>query len=367
MGIIKFGCIIILCISVCFILFVSIGLLRVHQYRVAAKPEVYNGPEIHQVALAGDLEKVQLLLSQDVKLINAQDKYGNIPLHLAALKGHTSVVELLIAKGADVNAKNKYGGTPLYVASYAGREQVVKILIDHGADVNVAMKDPQNQVLQIATMEGYRDYSHMFSALGGIINLKVHFIGSPLQAAAANGYKTIAEILIANGAGVNAVVTGNTALHSAAVNGQKELVELFIAKGADVDVKNENCHTPLFSAMFWSIERRGRQIKQDSLRDVVDTLIKKGANVNVKDIGGRTPFHYAAAFADKETVELLIAAGADINARDMSGDTPLNLACRYRSKRRGGVIDLIHKHGGVRKHGKNNRYDYEPDLIGSWP
>ena len=73
------------------------------------------------------------------------------------------------------------------------------------------------------------------------------------------------------------------------------------------------------------------------------------------------------AQASKETVQLLLSAGAEINAKSEEGDTPLNVACRYRRKNKGGVIDLLHKNGAVRRHGKNNSYEYEPDLIGMWP
>ncbi len=33
--------------------------------------------------------------------------YGQAPIHLAANRGHSSIVELLIANDADVNARNK--------------------------------------------------------------------------------------------------------------------------------------------------------------------------------------------------------------------------------------------------------------------
>ena len=48
--------------------------------------------------------------------------------------------------------------------------------------------------------------------------------------------KEVAELLIAKGADVNAVVTNvGTPLHYAAMKGHKEVAELLIAKGADVN------------------------------------------------------------------------------------------------------------------------------------
>ena len=43
--------------------------------------------------------------------MNAKDGNGYTPLHSAAYHGHKGIVELLIAKGADVNAKTDGGFT----------------------------------------------------------------------------------------------------------------------------------------------------------------------------------------------------------------------------------------------------------------
>lgn len=332
------------------------------RYRINSEqylPEPYVGPDIHLAAMQGDIEMLRSVLTEEPELLTQSDEYGNSPLHLAAYEGHTDAVQFLILRGADVNVRNKFGGTPLLVASYAGQTDVVKVLIASGADANLVIEDSEQQVLQIASLEGYRDYSHMYHGEGGIINLKVHFIASPLQAAVANSHKEIAEFLIANGADLNAKLTGGTALHSAAVNGEKKLVELLIANGAEIDARNLADSTPLCAVMFWSRE----QIDHDSIHAVAKVLIEKGADVNAGTQGGLAPLHFAAGWASKKTVQLLLSAGADINSRSDSGDTPLNIACRHRSKRPGGVIDLLHKHGAVRRHGKDDNYDYEPDLI----
>ena len=61
---------------------------------------------------------------------------GWTPLHKAAYEGYREIVELLIAKGADVNAKTKYGTTPLHTASDSGYKEIAELLIAKGADVN---------------------------------------------------------------------------------------------------------------------------------------------------------------------------------------------------------------------------------------
>jgi ankyrin repeat protein len=40
------------------------------------------------------------------------------PLHIAARKNNTDVMEVLVHHGADVNARNCFGDTPLHTAVY---------------------------------------------------------------------------------------------------------------------------------------------------------------------------------------------------------------------------------------------------------
>lgn len=54
-------------------------------------------------------------------------------LIFAAWKGHTEIVVILLAKGADVNAKDKYGGTALMVAAAEGYTEIIRLLKQAGA------------------------------------------------------------------------------------------------------------------------------------------------------------------------------------------------------------------------------------------
>ena len=49
-------------------------------------------------------------------LRSGEDGWEWTPLHIAASKSHKEIIELLIAKGADVNALNNKGDTPLDLA-----------------------------------------------------------------------------------------------------------------------------------------------------------------------------------------------------------------------------------------------------------
>ena len=61
---------------------------------------------------------------------------------MAALKGHTETVKLLLENKADVNAcRTDDGATPLYIAAHKGHTETVKLLLENKADVNACCTD----------------------------------------------------------------------------------------------------------------------------------------------------------------------------------------------------------------------------------
>jgi len=130
---------------------------------------------------------------------------------------------------------------------------------------------------------------------------------------------------LAAGADVNVKDdSGLTPLHYA---GGKEIAEILIAEGADVNAKSDGSGvTPLHFAAD-----RGHT-------EVVELLITAGADVNAKNTFSVTPLHSAASEGHKEVGELLIAEGADVNVTSILG-TPLDQA-------EGETADLLRKHGG---------------------
>jgi|ERR1043166_252846 ankyrin repeat protein len=95
--------------------------------------------EIIKAAKAGALSRVKGLLDEDASLVSAKDSDGSTPLHCATWKGHQTVVELLLSRGAEVNAHNQndhWGTTPLHAAAHANQRAIAELLIAHGADIH---------------------------------------------------------------------------------------------------------------------------------------------------------------------------------------------------------------------------------------
>jgi pectate lyase len=142
-----------------------------------------------------------------------------------------------------------------------------------------------------------------------------------LQEAAASGDIELARSLLDRGADLDYSDDGNkTALQFAAMNGHREMIELLLAEGARIDAQESY---PGRTALDYAVEK--------GYKDIVELLITKGADVNVKIIGpqeGDTPLHTAIRMAHKDIVELLISKGADVNAKSNQGEAPIDIAMR---------------------------------------
>jgi ankyrin repeat protein len=163
---------------------------------------------------------------------------------------------------------------------------------------------------------------------------------TPLHAAAYEGHKDVAELLLAKGADVNAKnIIGQTPLDLAAGNDHKDIMDLLMAHKADVNIHDAAAggYMKIVSAM---IQQNPALLSSDDIYgnsplhcaaarghiDVSALLLANRADVNAKDKGGSTPLHLAARNGHKDVVKLLLANKADVNARDDSGETPLHYA-----------------------------------------
>jgi len=90
----------------------------------------------------------------------------------------------------------------------------------------------------------------------------------------------------------------NNLLINAAHCGRKDVVELLLNNGADVNAKSNDG----WSALTYAA-RNGR-------KDVVELLLNAGTDINAKDNYGWSALMYAVAYGHKDVVELLKRYGA---------------------------------------------------------
>ena len=109
-----------------------------------------------------------------------RDDHGFSPLHWAAKEGRTSVVELLIKRGARINASNMGDDTALHLASAHGHREVIQVLLANKADVN-ATNEHGNTPLHYACFWGYREIAMDLIRAGSIVSIVNKYGEVPLD------------------------------------------------------------------------------------------------------------------------------------------------------------------------------------------
>ena len=108
--------------------------------RPTAKPPDIS---IREAVKTGNIEAVKQHLDAGAD-VNAKGKYGRTPLHYAATRGLKKIIELLIARGADVNTKIEVGDykgqTPLDGAIQWNHTETATLLRKHGGKTGDELK-----------------------------------------------------------------------------------------------------------------------------------------------------------------------------------------------------------------------------------
>uniref|UniRef100_A0A1A8NIG1 Integrin linked kinase n=1 Tax=Nothobranchius rachovii TaxID=451742 RepID=A0A1A8NIG1_9TELE len=94
---------------------------------------------LHWACREGRSSVVDMLIMRGAR-INVMNRGDDTPLHLAASHGHRDIVGKLIQCKADTNAANEHGNTPLHYACFWGHDQVAEDLVGNGAQVSLCNK-----------------------------------------------------------------------------------------------------------------------------------------------------------------------------------------------------------------------------------
>uniref|UniRef100_A0A673UIT8 Ankyrin repeat domain-containing protein 27 n=1 Tax=Suricata suricatta TaxID=37032 RepID=A0A673UIT8_SURSU len=158
----------------------------------------------HPLCFCDDCEKLVSGRLNDPSIVTpfSRDDRGHTPLHVAALCGQASLIDLLVSKGAVVNATDYHGSAPLHLACQKGYQSVTLLLLHYKASAEV-QDNNGNTPLHLACTYGHEDcvkalvYYDVQSCRLDIGNEKGD---TPLHIAARWGYQGIIETLLQNGA-----------------------------------------------------------------------------------------------------------------------------------------------------------------------
>ncbi|XP_061220348.1 ankyrin repeat domain-containing protein 35 isoform X2 [Neopsephotus bourkii] len=180
----------------------------------------------------GDVGRVAALAARKTARPAKLNAVGQSAFHLAASKGLTECLTLLLAHGAPVNEKNDDGSTALHLATIACQPQCVKVLLQYGA--NEGHVDGQSRTpLHWAATSGCASSVLLLCDHEAVLDVTDAHGQTPLMLAARGNHAAICAQLLQRGADPNlADKEQNTALALACEHGSLESAELLLSNGA---------------------------------------------------------------------------------------------------------------------------------------
>lgn len=299
-----------------------------------------------------------ILMKGNINCINVGDKYNDTILHYACKSGYIDVVKFLVSKkNLKINIKGNYGLSALHLACLHNRVDIIKALLER-KDININIGEERGL--------------------------------TPLHVAASKDDITILDLLVQNGANVNAFdKIGMSPINHACfvhninamrallnvkgikldknndkdlkmifemcVSGYKEILEVLLDK-MDISLEDSNidgnnllwlaCDARKTDVVKMILNREDITTKYKNFKDskgltslhracckrhieIVQLLLEQSdIDVNIKDIEGWTPLHYMTYADYTDVVKVLLEhPRINVNEKDINGCTPIKYAC----------------------------------------
>ncbi|KAM7233607.1 hypothetical protein CapIbe_015743 [Capra ibex] len=336
----------------------------------------------HPLCFCDDCEKLVSGRLNDPSVVTpfSRDDRGHTPLHVAALCGQASLIDLLVSKGAVVNATDYHGSTPLHLACQKGYQSVTLLLMHYKASAEV-QDNNGNTPLHLACTYGHEDcvkalvYFDVQTCRLDIGNEKGD---TPLHIAARWGYQGIIETLLQNGASteiqnrlketplkcaLNSKILSIMEAHHLSFERRQKSSEVSVqAPQCSMDSISQGSSTSSFSSV--SLSSRQDEPKKDYreveklLRAVADGDLEMVRYLlewteedleEAEDAAGVVDLEFChplcqcpkCAPAQKKLAKIP-ASGLGVNVTNQDGSSPLHVAALHG---RADLILLLVKHG----------------------
>uniref|UniRef100_A0A8C3RMB5 Ankyrin repeat domain 27 n=1 Tax=Chelydra serpentina TaxID=8475 RepID=A0A8C3RMB5_CHESE len=237
----------------------------------------------HPLCFCDNCEKLVSGKMNDPSIVTpfSRDDRGYTPLHIAAICGQASLIDLLVSKGAVVSATDYHGSTPLHLACQKGYQNVTLLLLHYKASTDV-QDNNGNTPLHLACTYGHED------CVKALVYYDVH------SCRLDTGNEK-----------------GDTPLHIAARWGYQGIIEVLLQNGANPDIQNRMKETSLQCALNSKIL---------SLMELNYLTFERGQSASEVTSPVRSPQHSADTFSRGSSVSSLSSASVDTRQEEVKNN-----------------------------------------------
>ena len=287
-----------------------------------------QGQGLLRAAESGQLGRLEEAIRQQ----QADALVGRSAMHAAAIWGHQEAATLLLKSGARIRADGE-GLEPIHLAALHGHASLVELL-------SSSFEGDRFELMHRAAMQGHVEV--MKSLLKGSKNLPksstkaIHF-------AAKGGHIEAVDFLLQKGASLEEVSgEGLSPLHFAASQGHAELVRHLVRRDAQLVAKDSRGLQPIHLAVHADSARVVREMmawnfpddlphfaaEGGRLRSLRSILKQKPQAAQTLDRRGFCPLHMAAMAGHSDAIQLLVEHGASLSQAEAAGFTSLHFAAK---------------------------------------
>lgn len=299
----------------------------------------------------GNAKLVNLFVAKGADL-KASDALGDNLLMMAIRLGHTHLIDDLLEKGVDVNHANSQGMTALVYAADKRSTSIIQKLLSYNAEVTPSLEILNGK--EAEAVQFLSEHALIFSMAKNTgdnikelvkyhpqIALVKHPIGIPfILHALSLKQEDIALSLLASDKTYDEAIEGKFLLMEAIKAGADSMVkELVYNRNTNINIQNKEEESPLHVA-----------VTNDN-RKITVLLLAQRHPLNKLDRNGRTPLHIALLTGRKDLASMLIGNGADLTLKDNKDWQPVHMAAYSNDMHHVGL--LIEKGANVNARGES--------------
>ncbi|KAK3599987.1 hypothetical protein CHS0354_012640 [Potamilus streckersoni] len=291
---------------------------------------------LHLACKHGQFECVVVLLKCNASVKDVQDNRGLTPLIKAIFRYETvfmqpsykKIVKLLLQYGVDVNIGPISGISPLHMAAEKWDSFLLQSLVEHGANVNAVCENGTSPLITVLSAKRLNTANvKILIESGANIDFRTRSGKTPLHIAVSKSDDISVESLLDAGADPNIEDNcGNTPLWIAVSENNTRIAPLLIAHGADINF----CLKPRqLSLLSQAVITQSFEMAQ--------LLLKSGAYVRTETVMGSTPLHFAVQAQDVALVKLLLYYNCELDIasnaeQSLNPKTPFQMAMELGNK-----------------------------------